>query len=98
MIRYLIAADDYIKVNIGDLKFYLFAGILAVALVVILVVFSRSKRFKAHKRKKSLESREVYAAPKIVKVGISDINKEISENNQTQNESQNTDAQTAQNV
>ena len=47
-----IAAKGYQKVNIGDLKFYLIAGILVIALIVILSVFSKSKRFKARKRKK----------------------------------------------
>ncbi|MDE7216169.1 MAG: hypothetical protein K2O08_05115 [Clostridia bacterium] len=74
----LIAAKGYQKVNIGDLKFYLIAGILVVALIVILSVFSKSKRFKAHKRKKSLENKEVYVTPNIIKVGKSDIIKEMS--------------------
>ena len=48
-----IAAKGYQKVNIGDLKFYLIAGILVIALIVILSVFSKSKRFKARKRKRA---------------------------------------------
>lgn len=83
-----IAAKGYQKVNIGDIKFYLIAGILVIALVVILFVFSKSKRFKAHKRKKSLENKEVYVTPNIIKVGKSDIMKEMSgiENNKREGE------------
>jgi hypothetical protein len=73
-----IAAKGYQKVNIGDLKFYLIAGILVIALIVILSVFSKSKRFKARKRKKSMENKEVYVTPNIIKVGRSDIIKEMS--------------------
>ncbi|MDE5549352.1 MAG: hypothetical protein K2J13_03770, partial [Clostridia bacterium] len=53
------------------------ASILAVSLIALLFVFSKSKRFKAHKRKNSLESKEVYVTPNIIKVGKSDIQKEI---------------------
>ncbi|MDE5990529.1 MAG: hypothetical protein K2O95_07035 [Clostridia bacterium] len=94
----LIAAKNYQKVNIGDLKFYLIASILVVALIVILSVFSKSKRFKAHKRKKSLENKEVYVTPNIIKVGKSDINKEISENGENSRESKITEQEKAQNV
>ncbi|MDE6757815.1 MAG: hypothetical protein K2J89_00890 [Clostridia bacterium] len=94
----LIAAKNYQKVNIGDLKFYLIASILVVALIVILSVFSKSKRFKAHKRKKSLENKEVYVTPNIIKVGKSDINKEISENGDNSRESKITEQEKAQNV
>ena len=73
----ICANEGYQKVDIGDIKFYLIASILAVALIVLLLVFSKSKRFKAHKRKKSLESKEVYVTPNIIKVGKSDIQKEI---------------------
>ena len=86
-----IAAKNYQKVNIGDLKFYLIAGILVVALIVILSVFSKSKRFKAHKRKKSLENKEVYVTPNIIKVGKSDINKEMLQNGENSRESNNTE-------
>ena len=78
MIKSLLCEQDrYIQVDIGDLKFYLIAGILVVALIVILSVFSKSKRFKAHKRKKSMENKEVYVTPNIIKVGVADIDKEM---------------------
>lgn len=91
MKNWLICANEgYQQVNIGDIKFYIIAGILAVALIVILSVFSKSKKFKAHKRKKSLESKEVYITPNIIKVGKSDINKEILQNGDDLRENQNT--------
>ena len=93
-----VAVDKYQKVNIGDLKFYLIAGILVVALIVILSVFSKSKKFKAHKRKKSLENKEVYVTPNIIKVGKSDINKEILENGENNREVKNTKEESPQNV
>ena len=81
MLGILSAADkDYIKVDIGDIKFYLIASLLFVALLVLVFVFTKSKRFKAKQREKIIRSKEmVYVNPTIIKVGKSDINKEILE-------------------
>ncbi|MDE6189184.1 MAG: hypothetical protein K2G37_02720 [Clostridia bacterium] len=98
MLKTLLCEQDrYIQVNIGDLKFYLIAGILVVALIVILSVFSKSKKFKARKRKKSMENKEVYVTPNIIKVGVSDINKEILKDKEVQREIQNFENQSPKN-
>lgn len=94
----MCVTDGTQQVNIGDIKFYLIAGILVVALIVILSLFSKSKRFKAHKRKKSLESKEVYVTPNIIKVGKSDINKEILQDGENSREKQVAEQETIQNV
>ena len=83
-----IAAKGYQKVNIGDLKFYLIAGILVIALIVILSVFSKSKRFKARKRKKSMENKEVYVTPNIIKE-MSGAGENVREGEITEKETQN---------
>ena len=94
----MCAKEGYQQVNIGDIKFYLIAGILVVALIVILSLFTKSKRFKAHKRKKSLESKEVYVTPNIIKVGKSDINNEILQNGENSRETQVVEKENLQNV
>lgn len=77
---YLLSkTSDYQNVNVGDIKFYIIASVLVVAVFAMFFIFSKTKGFKIRKREEINSQKDVYANPHIIRVEKTDIDKELYE-------------------
>lgn len=77
MINLLAKSSTYQNINMGDIKFYLIVAGLLIILCIILYFFSKTKGFKARKRKNLIAQQDEYITPNIIKVDKVDIDNEL---------------------